>query len=520
MITIIYSTRQHNPDFQKHISETIGIKNFEIIEFINNGEKSLTQVYNEGLEKSKNDIIIFSHDDIIFKKESNWGKKMVKHFNNSDFGIIGIAGTTSLPGSGKWWEDNTKMVGMVSHTHDGKTWISKYSVSFGDQIKECVIVDGLFFGVKKDRIKKTFDNQIENFHFYDIDFTFNNHINGTKVGVVTNIPVTHKSIGATNDKWEENRLKFIEKYSKNLPYIFTPDILVENKEVKLKKTPKVSVIIPTKGNVNLLTQCIESILEKDTYPNIEILIADTGSSDEELSLIKNFINNINLTHNRTIKLLEFGYYNFAKINNEVVRNYVSNDTELLLFCNNDIKLLNNVITQMVSVYNTRKNVGTIGCRLYFGDNTIQHSGVSLIFGSDKRIHLSHYGLKSHHNYYSGIHEDIFGNTAAFMMINKDVFNRIGGFNESYLECFEDVHLNVDCLTKGLKNIFIGDGVCYHFESQTRKNDPNKIQKETEDYARRIIPYIFNTKKTYGYFENISAKDFESIVNNMINKNNK
>jgi hypothetical protein len=218
MISVIYSTRQHNPEFQKQISETIGVKDFEILEFINNGEKSLTQVYNEGLEKSKNDIVIFSHDDIIFKKESNWGKKMVKHFNNSDFGIIGIAGTTSLPNSGKWWEDNSKMIGMVSHTNDGKTWLSKYSVSFGEEIKECVIVDGLFFGVKKDRIKKTFDNQIENFHFYDIDFTFNNHINGTKVGVVTNIPVTHKSMGMTNDKWEENRLKFIEKYSIN--YLF------------------------------------------------------------------------------------------------------------------------------------------------------------------------------------------------------------------------------------------------------------------------------------------------------------
>jgi GT2 family glycosyltransferase len=514
MITVIYSTREHNPQFQQHIKETIGVKEFEILEFINNGEKSLTQVYNEGLEKSKYDVVVFSHDDIIHKKDSDWGKKLIKHFKNSEYGIIGIAGTTNLSETGRWWDDSTKMIGIVSHTKDGKTWTNTYSVSFGDQIKECVVVDGLFFGVKKDRLKVSFDSTIPNFHFYDIDFSFNNHINGVKVGVVTNIRVIHKSIGMTNEKWEENRVNFVKKFENNLPYILTPNIEYNSDGIKLKKTPKVSVVIPTKGNVSLLTQCVDSILEKDDYPNLEILIADTGSEDDEIQLIKNHIQGKN-----NIRLIEYSYYNFAKINNDVVKNHVTNDTEILLFCNNDIKLINNAITKMVNVYNLNKNVGTIGCRLYYGDNTIQHSGVSLILGQDKRIHLSHFGLKSFYNYYDNVKEDVLGNTAAFMMINKDIFNKIGGFNESYLECFEDVHLNIDCLNKNLKNVFVGGAVCYHLESQTRNKDDNKLRNESEDYMKRIIPYILNNKKVYNYFENISGKDMEMLINNTLQRKN-
>ena len=59
MLTIAYSTREHKPEFKKQIEDTIGIRDFEILEFVNNGEKSLTQVYNEGLNQSKNNNSFF-----------------------------------------------------------------------------------------------------------------------------------------------------------------------------------------------------------------------------------------------------------------------------------------------------------------------------------------------------------------------------------------------------------------------------------------------------------------------------
>jgi len=216
MITVGYSTREHNPKFIDYLKKSSGFKNLEVIEKINNGEKSLAQVYNEILEESNTDIVILCHDDIYFEA-TGWYNKVLKHFEKSDFGIIGMAGSTSMPASGQWWENRKKMVGIVNHEHEGKKWESKYSESFHNNIFETVIVDGLFMGIHKKRIKSNFIEDFKGFHFYDIPFCFENHLQGVKVGVITNVRVTHKSIGQTNEQWEENRKLFAEKYKDSLP---------------------------------------------------------------------------------------------------------------------------------------------------------------------------------------------------------------------------------------------------------------------------------------------------------------
>jgi len=202
MITVAYSTRKHNPEFIEYLKKSSGFKKLEVIEKVNNGEKSLAQVYNEVLSESKTDIVLFCHDDIYFETNS-WYSKLLKHFEKSDFGIIGMAGTTQMPSSGMWWENRKKMVGIVNHESDGKKWESKYSESFGNSIMETIVVDGLFIAVDKRKLKKNFNEEFKGFHFYDIPFCFENHIEGVKVGVITNIRITHKSIGQTNEQWEE-----------------------------------------------------------------------------------------------------------------------------------------------------------------------------------------------------------------------------------------------------------------------------------------------------------------------------
>jgi len=176
----------------------------------------LAQVYNEILKESETDIIVFCHDDIYFDTNS-WYSKITKHFEKTDYGIIGMAGTTSMPASGKWWEDRRKMIGIVNHESGGKKWESKYSESIGSSVTPVIVLDGVFIAVSKSRIKKNFNEEFEGFHFYDIPFCFENFMEGVKIGVITNIRITHKSIGATNDQWEKNRQLFETKYSQNLP---------------------------------------------------------------------------------------------------------------------------------------------------------------------------------------------------------------------------------------------------------------------------------------------------------------
>ena len=217
MITVGFSTRKIDNDFVEMLQKTSGVPNIQIIPIENNGEYSLTEVYNKILLKSHNDILVLCHDDIYFDSK-NWGQKILNHFKRKpEYGILGLAGTTNMPKSGKWWEDFSKMKGIVNHEHGGKKWESRYSASSGNQIDNVVLVDGLFIVINRNNIKEKFNEDIKGFHFYDVDFSFRNYIKDVRIGVLYDIRVTHKSVGQTNDQWEKNREIFAEKYKDILP---------------------------------------------------------------------------------------------------------------------------------------------------------------------------------------------------------------------------------------------------------------------------------------------------------------
>ena len=228
MITIGFSTRKIDNNFIDMIKKTSGVSNPEIIPVENNGQLSLTEVYNKILNDSKNDIVILCHDDIYFDSK-NWGQKILKHFKrNPNYGILGLAGTTHMPKSAKWWEDFSKMKGIVNHEHEGKKWESKFSSSLGNQIDDVVLVDGLFIVINKNKIKQPFNKEIKGFHFYDVDFSFRNFIDDVKIGVMYDVRVTHKSIGQTNEQWEKNREIFAEKYKDVLPVKIKKNLTLES----------------------------------------------------------------------------------------------------------------------------------------------------------------------------------------------------------------------------------------------------------------------------------------------------
>jgi len=230
MISVIFSTIENKQSHIDHIKKTSGLgKNIEVIQYTNNGEFSLTQLYNKGLKESQYDIVVFCHDDIIFDTK-NWGKKLLRVMNkNPEYGIVGIAGSRELPSSGKWWENPLHMYGQVYHKHEGKRWLSKYSDKKIGFIDNTVIVDGLFFAVNKEKIKCEFDEKVQGFHFYEIDFCFKNYLEGVKIGVTSDIDVTHLSIGMTNDEWDKNRIDFSEKYKDNLPVKVKKEFGKQNK---------------------------------------------------------------------------------------------------------------------------------------------------------------------------------------------------------------------------------------------------------------------------------------------------
>lgn len=218
-ISVVISTRKIDDEYLKHVEKMFSHPKTEILVYENDGVNSLPEIYNIGLNESKNDIVVFIHDDLILETK-NITPKVIRLFEkNPDYGIIGIAGTDNLI-SGMWWQDKTSMYGIVGHEHEGKRHVNHYSKGdYSEKIKEVVVIDGLFMMIHKQRIKHKFNEQFEGFHFYDLPICLENHLDGVKVGVTTKIKVTHKSIGMVNKKWEKNKLLFEALYEKNFPLV-------------------------------------------------------------------------------------------------------------------------------------------------------------------------------------------------------------------------------------------------------------------------------------------------------------
>jgi len=497
MISVVCSTRSIDDKFVTMVEKMSGIKDIEILMFENNGEMSLTQTYNKGMNQAKNDIVVFMHDDIqILTKD--WGKKLLAHYKDSEYGILGVAGTKKLTETGVWWTNRESMYGCVKHTDGKKVWNSEFSYNFGNRIKDVVVVDGVFFSCDKTKIKKTFDESYPGFHYYDISFCFDNFKEDVKIGVHFDISIIHKSVGEVNDSWNDNRLIFIDREAKNLPRTSTIDVLYTTPNIKIKKQPKLAIIIPTKNKVDeLLIPCIGSIVENTDYENYKIYVADTGSDIDEKRKTIEFIQEIN-NDIEIVRLIEYDYYNFAKINNDVIKNKIDPDTELVLFCNNDIEMLNDAISILVNLHTETPKVGTVGCRLHYEDGSLQHLGISLQTNGKKEVLITHRYLNwdNENVRMSKTSNFTHGNTAAFMLISKDLFNEIGGFNEIYSECFEDVELNLECLNKNKRNVTSNIAVCYHFESQTRKRVGEDIDLQI------LLKYINKNEKIKNTFYKI------------------
>jgi hypothetical protein len=216
-VSVVISTKKIDENYKEHVRKMFSQPDTEILVYENDGVNSLTEIYNMGLSDSENDIVVFMHDDLILETP-NMTPKIVKLFEkHPEYGIIGIAGTDKLT-SGMWWQNRENMFGVVGHIHEGKRHVNHYSKGvFNDVLKDVVIVDGLFFMVRKSLLKKEFNDQFEGFHFYDISFCVENHLESVKIGLTTKFGVTHKSVGVTNKQWEKNKLLFEALFEKQLP---------------------------------------------------------------------------------------------------------------------------------------------------------------------------------------------------------------------------------------------------------------------------------------------------------------
>ena len=485
MITIGYSTRENNEKYVDYLKKTCGIKNVEVIQKVNNGEKSLSQVYNEIIDESTNDIIIFCHDDLEFDT-SNWGKRIIKHFEKSDFGILGVAGTTEIPKSGMWWEDKRKMIGIVNHKHEGKKWESKYSKSWGDDISESCIVDGLFIAIDKTKIKERFDESVEGFHFYDVYFSVKNFLGGVKIGVIFNVRLTHLSIGQTNESWEEKRHVFSTEYEDKLPLKSDININYNLREFKFLRKYKLKIILSASEDIENTKKSIEEI-ESFNLPNYDINLISNDSNYEEVKVLEN----------KNLKVYE-GSFNEQSKNLSILKwedDFINESYDLIFFIDKNVKLLNNIFSSICEIYHKEKNI--FGCAFTTSiqkDKSIFSSKFNIVKNKSNRLNLLLDSNGSFYNVLNGYSENKMGNlsdvfaTTYHNIIKNDWFDIQYDTNVSYID------FAIKCSNRKVKCFCDTNSVTTHnsFDnSESFQKDLNKLLQSisTNENSQKLIKEI-------------------------------
>ena len=227
--------------------------------------------------------------------------------------------------------------------------------------------------------------------------------------------------------------------------------------------PLISIVIPNKDHVEDLRRCITSIEKKSTWKNYEIVVVENNSVEQS---IRDYYKE--LESDPKVKIVTYeGGFNYSRINNAGVK---ETKGEYLLFLNNDTEVISPDWMEQLLMYAQRKDVGAVGAKLYYADNTIQHAGVVIGLGAHRSAGHTHYKMPREHLGYMGrlcYAQDVTAVTGACLMVKKSIYEEVDGLDESFTISLNDVDLCLKIREKGYLNIFTPFAELYHYESKTR-----------------------------------------------------
>lgn len=304
---------------------------------------------------------------------------------------------------------------------------------------------------------------------------------------------------------EELKRKGIKGKAKDGKYIGTYEI-----EYEIIDNPKVSILIPTKDHIDDLDRTIKSILNNTEYKNYEIIVIENNSEQSET--FKYYEEIQKLDADIRVVTWEKGF-NYSAINNYGAK---FANGELLLLLNNDVEVINKEwLTKMVSLAQ-REDVGCVGAKLYYPDNTIQHGGI--IVGLGGAAAHAHRGFnKNEYGYFLrlGITHNLSAVTGACLMVKKSVFDEVNGLDESFEVAYNDVDFCLRVLETGRVNVWTPYAELYHYESKSRGVDDlatnerfqgefNRFRERYKEFLEKGDPY-YNVNLTLDR-EDLSLKE--------------
>ena len=246
----------------------------------------------------------------------------------------------------------------------------------------------------------------------------------------------------------------------------------------VRDEPLISIIIPNADQHETLRACLESVFARSTYHRYEIIIVENNSKEEET-----FAYYRTLEKEHGVKIVRFeGAFNYSAVNNLGVQ-YAKGDYLLLL--NNDTRVITpEWMEEMLGVCQ-RPEVGIVGARLYYPDDTVQHAGI--VVGIGGVAGSLFVGMKRQYTGYlhkAGLLQDLSAVTAACMMVKRSVYTQLGGMQEQLAVAFNDVDFCLRAGKAGYLTVYDPYVQLYHDESKTRGTEDSKekvrrFQREIE-----------------------------------------
>ena len=275
----------------------------------------------------------------------------------------------------------------------------------------------------------------------------------------------------------------------------TKDLGFYQVEYPVKGNPLISILIPNKDQKDSLKKCLDSVFEKSTYTNYEIIIIENNSvEDETFAYYKELEKRFN------VKIVTWkGEFNYSAINNFGEKEA---NGDYLLFLNNDVEVINPRWMEEMLGNCQRKEVGIVGAKLYYPDDTIQHAGTIIgIGGIAGHAFLNMPRSRTGYLHKASIQMDLSAVTAACMMMKKDVFDKLGGFEEKLTVAFNDVDLCLRTVQAGYLVVYNPRVELYHYESQSRGSEDSeekvrRFQGEIEFMRTRWIRILKNGDPNY------------------------
>lgn len=259
--------------------------------------------------------------------------------------------------------------------------------------------------------------------------------------------------------------------------------------------PLISIVIPTKNQYKVVKRCIDSIFAKTTYENFEIILVDTGSTDKK---VLNWYNRLQREHTN-LKVTNWPEqpFSYARSCNEGAKLAAG---ELLVMLNNDTEVMTPDWLQLMAGDAQRKEVGAVGCMLYFPDKLhIQHAGIGIGLGGLAANSFSmtiNYGLAPNQHLYLNTRHNMTAVTAACLMIRKELYESVSGFDEKFRVTYNDVDLCLRLVERGMYNVYTPHVKLLHHESisvglpeEQKKRDTTEMKAAMRLFKRRWGTYI-------------------------------